>query len=370
MRTSLVTSVALMATALALAPPPATARSDPAAAQRLVAPPPKPGHARPLVAIVAGHAGAEVTDFVVPYGVLKDSGLFEVRAVSAAGGPIQLFRALRVMADESFAQFDANAPEGADIVVVPAQVDPKDRVLIAWIKTQAAKGATIVSICEGARIVANAGLLEGKRATTHWRALEDLQRSHRTTTWVRDQRYLQDGHIISTTGVSASLPVSVALVEAVGGRPAAQRVAARIGLQDWGTSHRTADYSIGRLDYARALYFFLAPWTHESLELPVADGEDEVALALRADAWTRSFQTRIVITTGGRPAVRSRHGLGILPDDRSRGRALAPAHAGTAVAQLDATLGDMSHRYGPFAARLAKLSMEYEPAPASARRSS
>jgi putative intracellular protease/amidase len=333
-----------------------------------VLPPPKAGHSRPLVAIAAGRAGAEVTDFIVPYGVLKGSGLFEVRAVSAAGGPVQLMRAVRVKADESLAQFDARAPEGADVVIVPAQVDPKDQVLIGWIRAQAAKGATIVSICEGARVVANAGLLDGKRATTHWRALHDLERSQKRTTWVRDRRYVQDGRMISTTGVSASMPVSIALIEAVGGRPAAQKAAACIGVQDWSAAHRTADFRISRLDYARALYFFAAPWTHEVVEAPVANGEDEVALALRADAWTRSFRTRLVVISPGGGAVRSRHGLEILPDDRPRGRYVAPAHPGTAVAQLDAALGDMDRRYGPFAVRLATLGMEYQPhSPVSAR---
>jgi transcriptional regulator GlxA family with amidase domain len=314
------------------------------------------------VAVVAGHAGAEVTDFMVPYGVLKDSGLFDVRAVSADGGTIPLFRALKVRADESLARFDADAPDGADIVVVPAQIDPKDPVLIGWVQAQAAKGATIVSICEGARVLANAGLLDHRRATTHWRALPQLERGFPDTTWVRDHRYVQDGRIISTTGVSASIPVSIALVEAAGGRAAAEQAAARFGVRDWSDRHRTADFRISRGDYARAVATYLAGWTHETIEAPVADGEDEVALALRADAWTRSYRTTVVTTNLQATTVRSRQGLVIEVGDRPRpGRRVVPPPAGTAVAQLDATLAEMERRYGPLAVRLARVSMEYAP---------
>nr|QQZ51993.1 DJ-1/PfpI family protein [Phenylobacterium glaciei] len=82
------------------------------------------------------------------------------------------------------------------------------------------QGATIVSICEGARVLANAGLLHDRRATTHWSALKGLTKAYPDTTWVRDRRYVQDGAVISTTGVSASIPASLALVEAIAGRAA------------------------------------------------------------------------------------------------------------------------------------------------------
>ena len=135
----------------------------PAGAQAgpLSLPAPKAGHAQRLVVIAAENAGAEITDFVAPYAVLKDSGLFEVRTVSTTSGPVQLRRAVRIVADQTLEGFDTTTPEGADIVIVPAQADPNDPALIAWVKAQAAKGATIVSICEGARLVAKAGVFDG-----------------------------------------------------------------------------------------------------------------------------------------------------------------------------------------------------------------
>lgn len=355
------TLAAFVAVGIAFAPLADTVMAQAAVSDRLVLPAPRPGHARPLVVVAAENAGAETTDFTVPYGVLKESGLFEVRAVSTAAGPVQLRSAIKVMADQTLAEFDASAPEGADIVIVPAQMDPRDKVLAAWVQAQAAKGATLVSICEGARVLADAGLLDGRRATTHWYALKGLEKAHPRTSWVRDRRYVQDGRIISTTGVAASIPVSLALVEAVGGRDAAQATAARIGVSDWSARHRTGDFHLSRIDYARAAASLLARWTHETVEIPVADGQDEMALALRADAWARSYKTKVVTTSADRAPIRSRHGLTILPDERPKaGRYVIPTRPGSAAAQLDATLGDMGRRYGPLSVRLAKLGMEYD----------
>jgi hypothetical protein len=105
-----------------------------------------------------------------------------------------------------------------------------------------------------------------------------------------------------------------------------------------------------------------AVWTHETLEVPVRDGVDEVALALRMDAWGRSYRTKVVTTGAGLAPVRSRHGLTILPDAEGRkGGRLMPGRPLAAGPQLDAVLADMGRRYGSGAVRLAKIGLEYDP---------
>lgn len=326
----------------------------------LVLPPPKAGRPRPLVVVVAENAGAETSDFAVPYGVLKESGVADVRSLSTSAGPVQLLHSLRIRTDATLAEFDAAEPVGADVVIVPAQAFPKDPALNAWVRAQATKGATVVSVCEGARVLANAGVLKGRRAVTHWSAMKGLAKTYPETTWVRDRRYVQDGPIISTAGVTASIPMSLALVEAIAGRQTAEATAHRLGVEHWGAAHRSDNFQLSRGDITGAVRTIGAFWTHETVELPIEDGIDEVALALRADAWGRSLRATVVTTHAGRSAVRSRHGLVILPD--------AEAHAGKysirvddrgAVTQLDATLSDMGRRYGPAAVRLTELGMEY-----------
>jgi transcriptional regulator GlxA family with amidase domain len=354
---------ALLAISFALAialPTNIHAQQTDAARDHLVLPAPKLGHARPLVVVAADAGGAETTDFVIPYGVLRESGAADVRSVSTAPGPLQLMMQLRVQPDETIAQFDAHSPEGADIVIVPAQMTPRSPALTAWLRDQAAHGATIVSICEGARVLAAAGLLHGRRATSHFSSLDELQHGYPDTIWVRDRRYVQDGNIISTTGVSASIPVSLALVEAIAGPAVAQQTAQRLGVSDWSTAHRTADFRITAGDYATGLLALTAFWSHETLEAPIDDGIDEIQLALRTDAWGRSFRTNVVTThTGGIP-VRSRNGLVILPDAApQRDAHLLPVAVG-APGQLASTFTEMRRRYGAGSERLARLGMEYD----------
>ena len=365
MRTLVLAAAATAATLAFLHPVAPFAAAGPSVAlvapDGLTLPAPKAGRARPLVVVLADNAGAETTDFAIPYGVLKESGVAEVRSVATGPGVIKLMPSLKVLADQTTTQFDKAEPAGADIVIVPAQMKPKSPELAAWLRAQAAKGATIVSICEGARVLANAGLLHDRRATTHWSALKGLAKAHPDTTWVRDRRYVQDGRIISTTGVSASIPASLALVEAIAGRAAAQATADRIGVREWSAAHRTADFQVTAADYRHGLATLAAFWAHETVEAPIANGTDEVGLALRADTWSRSYRTKVVTTRPGLAAVRSRHGLTLLPDTEPRvGRYILPSHP-TPAAEIDGSLAAMTKRYGPRAARLAKLGLEYDP---------
>jgi transcriptional regulator GlxA family with amidase domain len=368
-------AVAVLLSAAAPSPE-GPARAQPAAqvaaatrSDRLTLPPPKAGRSRPLVVVIADNAGAETTDFVIPYGVLKESGLAEVRSLSTEAGPVQLFRSLTVRADQTLADFESEQPAGADIVVVPAQIRADNPVLLAWLRSQAARGATIVSVCEGARVLANAGLLEGRRATTHWHALPELAKRHPGATWVRDRRYVQDGPIISTTGVSASVPMSLALVEAIGGTPAATALAQRLGASSWSAEHRTADYRLSALDYAHALFALGAFWRHETLQAPLTDGFDEIALALQADAWSRTFRASVATAHSGRQPVVSRRGLVFIPDaEPNPGLRPLPVSASPPLQQLDAAVADIRNRYGERAARLTALGLEYAPPSTPPRR--
>ena len=148
----------------------------------------------------------------------------------------------------------------------------------------------------------------------------------------------------------------------------AKATARRIGVRDWSATHRTDDFTVTASDYWTGISALAAFWAHETVEAPVADGTDEIALALRTDAWSRSYRTRVLTTRPGRGAVRSRHGLAILPDaDPKAGRFVLPAPAGPPAAQIDASLAAMGKRYGPRVARLAQLGLEYDPPKAGGR---
>ena len=111
--------------------------------------------------------------------------------------------------------------------------------MLAWLREQAAAaGATMVAICDGAEVLANAGVLRHRTATSHWYSRDSLQRRFTDTTWVDDRRYVMDGNVMTTTGVSASIPASLALVSALAG-PAAARETARASARTHGATFTT-----------------------------------------------------------------------------------------------------------------------------------
>jgi transcriptional regulator GlxA family with amidase domain len=185
---------------------------------------------QPLVAVVALNDGTEITDFLVPFGTLAAADVADVVAVAGEAGPVQMLPAVRLSIATTLDAFDRDHPGGADYVIVPAVHRSDDARLLAWLRRQAARGATVVGICDGVWVLANAGLLEGHTATGHWYSLPSLRRTFPGVHWVEGRRFVRDGPVMTTTGVTASLPASVALVGMLGGDTAAQHAAGRLGV--------------------------------------------------------------------------------------------------------------------------------------------
>ncbi|KVT71682.1 thiamine biosynthesis protein ThiJ [Burkholderia ubonensis] len=320
---------------------------------------PKDGRKRPLVAIVADNAGTETTDFIVPYSILKASGAVDVVAVSVDAGPVELMPALRMLADTTFDRFDAAIPAGADVVIVPAMHRADRPAVLAWLQKQAAAGATMVAICDGAKVLAHAGLLRHRTATSHWYSRDGLRRQFADTTWVDDRRYVMDGSVMTTSGVSASIPASLALVSALAGPATARETARSIGVQAWNDEHDGRRYGLTARTVVAALTNRVAFWRHETFDLPLEPGFDELPVALTADAWARTWRSDVVATGEGREVV-SRHGLRLLTRPASIGRArvtIPDGRRGDAV--LPGVLGDIAARYGAATSDWIALQLEY-----------
>ena len=154
-----------------LPPAPASGTAPPIAKEEVdatIAALKPPKRQRPLIAIVGVNDSSETTDYLMPYGILKRADVADVVALATKPGPMKLFPVLTVEPEATVADFDRQHPQGADYVIVPAMSRDDDPAALQWIKTQAAKGAVIIGVCAGAKVVGNTGLLDGKRATTHW----------------------------------------------------------------------------------------------------------------------------------------------------------------------------------------------------------
>lgn len=326
---------------------------------------PRLNRERALIAVLAYNPSTEVTDFVVPFGILAESGVAEVVAVATAEGPIEMSPALRFQAETTTREFDARFPQGADYVIVPniygGQDDPR---VHRWLRQQASRGAVIVGICDGVPVLANAGLLHGRRATGHWRTIDGLERKHRGTKWLRNTRYIADGNVITTSGVSASIPISVALVEAIGGREAAEKIAAFLGVSDWSARHNSEQFKLDAGAMLTVLGNKAMFWRHEALGMQVAGGADEIRVALIADAYGRTRRSEALAVSRSAAPLRTRRGLLLLPDRVEDGprrphrmlplfETLPPAQA------LDRALEDITATYGRATADFVALTMEY-----------
>jgi len=302
-------------------PPPTTADPQPPIAQaetkELLAALRPPKRGRPVVAIIGINQSTETTDYLMPYGILRRADVADVFLIATQAGPVTLYPALSVVPDATTAEFDARYPEGADYVIVPAMEPNDDPAALQWLNAQASKGATVIGVCAGATVVAAAGLLDGKKATTHWYYLEGMLERHPTITYVANRRMVVDGNVATTTGISASMPASLTLIEAIAGRSTAQSVAREIGLQNWNLRHDSNAFSFTQPFATTALFNALAVWNHDEWAIELQPGMDEVSMALVADAWSRTYRSRVLTYAAGGEPVESMNGLRVLPDRNS-----------------------------------------------------
>lgn len=177
----------------------------------------------------------EVLDFAGPFEVLSitenpDGGQapFSVRTVSERGGLIAARNNLRIETDcsmEDSGQFD--------LLIIPGgpgtyPIETENQPVIDWIAGQAARTEILASVCTGAFLLARAGLLNNRRATTHWRSLDRLTAEYPQVQVLKDVKYVDEGSIVTSAGISAGIDMSLHLVRRLLGAAAAETTARRM----------------------------------------------------------------------------------------------------------------------------------------------
>ena len=351
---------------LSLPPMPSVAAPSPIAQQETdatIAALKPPKRQRPLIAIIGINDATETTDYLMPYGILKRADVADVVTLATAAGPMTLFPALKVEPQATTAEFDARHPDGADYVIVPAMSRDDDPAALQWIRNQSARGAIIIGVCAGAKVVGDAGLLHGKRATTHWYSIKELRQDHPTIRYVEDRRVVVDKGVATTTGITASMPMSLTLIEAIAGRDKAEAIARDIGLANWDARHESDEFRFTRPFALTAIANTAAFWNREQLGIELRPGVDEVSLALVADAWSRTYRSRAMTFAGTADAQQSRNGIRILPDQVAANwpatRLLPLIERAKPADALDNALGGIAARYGTGTADFVAMQLEY-----------
>ncbi len=153
---------------------------------------------------------------------------FVVTTLSRGGGLVQCAKGLVIQAKHSY----ADAPP-LDVLVYPGgqgtRAQLTDEQQLDWVRRQKKDVPLLTSVCTGSLVFAAAGLLAHRPATTHWRSLDKLAELDPTIDVRRDGRFVDDGDIITSAGVSAGIDMALHLVVRLAGEDRARQV--RRGIQ-------------------------------------------------------------------------------------------------------------------------------------------
>ncbi|MFC0009294.1 DJ-1/PfpI family protein [Devosia nitrariae] len=318
---------------------------------------------RPVVAVIGINDATETTDYLVPTGILRRADVADVVMLATEPGPVQLYPALKVEPDATIAEFDAEHPDGADYVIVPAMSRDDHPAVLAWLQSQSQKGATIIGVCAGAKVVGAAGLLDGRRATTHWYYLRQLLERSPSIDYVADRRMVSDGGVVTTTGISASMPMMLTLIEAIAGREKAESVARDLGLETWDARHASAAFRLTRPFATTVMANVLAFWNRDTWGIELQPGMDEASLALVADAWSRTYRSNALAFAASSSGIVTANGVRILPDqpmtDWPGERRVSTFADQPPAGALDQTLLAITERYGEPTTNVVAMQLEY-----------
>jgi AraC family transcriptional activator FtrA len=190
----------------------------------------------------------------------------------------------------------------ADLVFVTGAAPPVPRpspALVAALQAAVRRGAIVASVCTGAFVLADAGLLDGRRATTHWAYAGLLARTHPALTVETDSLYVVDGNVATSAGSSAVIDLCLALLRDAHGAEVANRVAREMVVP----AHRSG----GQTQYAQSpiaprddtAFGAVLDWALEHLDDELSVGD----LAARAALSPRTFARRFREATGSTPAA-------------------------------------------------------------------
>ncbi|MEU6283773.1 GlxA family transcriptional regulator [Streptomyces sp. NPDC047028] len=152
-------------------------------------------------------------------------GTYRIRTASLDGSAVRTSSGLAVVPDGSLA--GAPAPH---TLVVPGGEGTReaDPALVEWLREHGPRARRLVSVCTGAIPLARAGLLDGRRVTTHWAYCDTLARHHPAVEVDPDPIFVRDGNVATSAGVTSGIDLALALVEEDLGRDAALTVARRL----------------------------------------------------------------------------------------------------------------------------------------------
>ncbi|HVN63855.1 MAG TPA: DJ-1/PfpI family protein [Candidatus Binataceae bacterium] len=184
--------------------------------------------------------GFELLDVFGPleaWGMLAMQGQCSIATVAEKAGIIASVQGPKAIAEFGFGDCPA-----LDVILIPGgfgtRKEVENQILLEWLKSRAEKAEIVSSVCTGSGILARTGLLDGRRATTNKLVFSWVASLGPAVNWVKEARWAEDGKFVTSSGVSAGIDMSLALIARLYGMETAEKTAVRMEYE-W---HRDAGW--------------------------------------------------------------------------------------------------------------------------------
>ena len=169
--------------------------------------------------------GFELLDVFGPlemFGLAADH--FEIRLIAENGGVVASHQGPKSVCDDSF-----NTAPAIDVLLVPGGIGTRGEVnnpvLLNWLKERSQQAELVASVCTGSALLAKAGVLDGLRATSNKQAFAWASSQSEKVQWQQQARWVEDGKVFSSSGVSAGIDMSLAVIAKLVSQQAAEEAA-------------------------------------------------------------------------------------------------------------------------------------------------
>jgi transcriptional regulator GlxA family with amidase domain len=243
----------------------------------------------------------QLLDAAGPISVFEFAGRYarqppSIKVVAATPGPVRSSSGVEMLA-RGF------KPAGAISTLVVAGGDgvddaAKSENTLAFVRGLARRSVRIASVCSGALMLAEAGLLDGRRATTHWQRTRQFLAAYPNVKWEPDRIFVRDGQIWSSAGITAGIDLALAMVTEDYGEEIAQKTARQLVLYHRRSGGQSQFSSLLELKAPSGRFGPLLTWAREHLDAPLTV-ED---LAEQAGMSSRHFARAFIAETGTTPS--------------------------------------------------------------------
>ncbi|MFD0677073.1 MULTISPECIES: DJ-1/PfpI family protein [unclassified Paenibacillus] len=271
---------------------------------------------KPTVAVILANEVTEVFDFLVPYEMFSMTGSYNVYAAAPDKNIKSLTGGLDVAPHYTFDELDKLTGKGPDIIVIPFMPildEAKYKPVRNWIRKHSGKETTLLSICNGAENLADTGLLKEKSAATHWGDIGRLEKKYTEVSWIRDQRYVADGNLVSSAGLTSGIDATLYVISRQMGEPIAAKVAKEMNYPSYNfVQHpQMKPFTAGMsdIDYILNNAF---QWSKKKDGVLLYDGADELMLSSAFDTYGASGTTTTITVSSKREPVVTRNGLNLV----------------------------------------------------------